>query len=43
MIKHFIKGIKYNMQVDPYDESLGIVDLKIGQVRYIILFSLEIG
>ncbi|XP_027843641.1 50S ribosomal protein L1 [Aphis gossypii] len=32
MIKHYIKGIKYNMQVDPYDESLGIVEMKIGQL-----------
>lgn len=22
------------MQVDPYDESLGIVEMKIGQVKY---------
>lgn len=33
MIKHYIKGVKYNMQVDPYDESLGIVEMKIGMVR----------
>jgi len=38
MIKHYIKGIKYNMVVDPYDESLGIVEMKIGQVRHICLF-----
>lgn len=36
MIKHYIKGIKYSMQVDPFDESLGIVEMKIGQVRSII-------
>lgn len=36
MIKHYIKGIRYNMQVDPYDESLGIVEMKIGQVITII-------
>jgi len=35
MVKHYIKGIKYNMQVDPYDESLGIVEMKIGQVNTI--------
>lgn len=29
------------MQVDPYDESLGIVEIKIGQVRYIGKFSLK--
>jgi len=34
MVKHYIKGIKYNMQVDPYDEALGIVEMKIGQVKY---------
>jgi len=34
MVKHYIKGIKYNMQVDPFDESLGIVEMKIGQVKY---------
>lgn len=36
MVKHYIKGVKYNMQVDPYDESLGIVEMKIGMVRQII-------
>lgn len=36
MIKHYKKGIKYNMQVDPYDESLGIVEMKLGQVIYIL-------
>lgn len=34
MVKHYIKGIKYNMQVDPFDEALGIVEMKIGQVKY---------
>jgi len=29
-INHYIKGIKYNMHVDPYDEALGIVEMKIG-------------
>lgn len=33
MIKHYIKGVRYSMQVDPYDETLGIVEMKIGQVR----------
>jgi len=43
MIRHYIKGIKYNMQVDPYDESLGIVDMKIGYVSYTILSLLKIN
>lgn len=38
MVKHYIKGIKYNMQVDPYDETLGIVELKIGQVTLFIFY-----
>lgn len=38
MIKHYMKGIKYNMVVDPYDESLGIVEMKIGHVKYNIFF-----
>jgi hypothetical protein len=41
MIKHYIKGIKYNMQVDPYDETLGIVEMKIGQVRPFYLFYIK--
>lgn len=38
MVKHYRKGIKYSMIVDPYDESLGIVEMKIGQVKYYIFF-----
>lgn len=26
------------MQVDPYDETLGIVEMKIGQVKFCSLF-----
>lgn len=33
MIQRYIKGIRYGMQVDPYDESLGVVELKVGKVR----------
>jgi len=43
MIRHYIKGIKYNMQVDPYDESLGLVDMKIGCVSYTIFSLLKIN
>ncbi|XP_050437374.1 50S ribosomal protein L1 [Adelges cooleyi] len=32
MIKHYIKGVRYNMTVDPYDEALGVVDMTIGQI-----------
>lgn len=42
MIKHYIKGIKYNMQVDPFDESLGIVEMKIGQVKYNLFLLSEV-
>lgn len=38
MVKHYRKGIKYSMVVDPYDESLGIVEMKIGQVKHYIFF-----
>lgn len=39
MIKHYIKGIKYSMLVDPYDETLGIIEMKIGSVSDISLFD----
>jgi len=42
-IKHFMKGIKYNMQVDPYDESLGLVEMKIGYVSYIVFSILQMN
>ncbi|XP_050534307.1 uncharacterized protein LOC126901683 [Daktulosphaira vitifoliae] len=32
MIKLYMKGVRYNMTVDPYDESLGVVEMKIGQI-----------
>jgi len=38
MVKHYIKGVKYNMQVDPFDEALGIVEMKIGQVNTICIY-----